>query len=210
MGMLITDMQYINVITLLKHNLVTLNMKLNDNFEHSLNKFAERKYILHNNSKIVVPNSYLELKYIQKLHNFHTDTSELINSTFSIKMLIAIALKFVIFTSQVYFEVFHILKFGEFLSETMDCTSICLIILSLPTFLATAWVCSSTSYEVSQKSCPTIYSKYRKVAGCGLNNRGLIPCREAETSVPSNMSTLAVGPLILWVPGSLSPGIKLT
>jgi hypothetical protein len=161
MGTLIADMQYINIVTFLKHNFMTLNLMLNiDSFEHSFYEFSKRKSILHNRSEARASDTYMEFEYIQNLHRFHTDTAELINSTFSIQMLIATGLKFVILTSQLYFEVIHFIRYGEFVAEPMDLISICLVFAGLPPLVSIAWTCSSTSNEVSENSYPSVYKKY--------------------------------------------------
>lgn len=151
MGTLIADMQYINVVTLLKHNFMTLNSKLiTDSFEQPFYGFSKRKPLPHNRAEARVSDGCMKLEYVQKLHRFHTDTSELINSTFSIQMLVTTGLKFVILTSQFYFEVIHVIRSGEFVTEPMDFISICLVVACLPSLLSIAWTCSSTSNEVSE------------------------------------------------------------
>lgn len=151
MGTLIADMQYINIVTLLKHNFMTLNSKLiTDNFEQPFYGFSKRKSFPHNLAEARTSDKYMEVEYIQKLHRFHTDTSELINSTFSIQMLITTGLKFIILTSQFYFEVIHIIRSGELVTEPMDFISVSLVVACLPPLVSIAWTCSSTSNEVSE------------------------------------------------------------
>jgi hypothetical protein len=159
MGTLIADMQYINIVTLLKHNFMNLNLKLNaENFEQPFYEFSKRKSIAHIRSETRAPDTHMEIEYIQKLHRFHTETHELINSIFSIQMLITIALKFVILTSQFYFEVIHFIRTGEFVAGPMDFISVCLVVACLPPLVSIAWTCSSASNEVSETSYPSVYS----------------------------------------------------
>jgi hypothetical protein len=137
---------------------MTLNSKIiTDSFEQPFHEFSKRKSVPHNRSEARASDAYVELEYIQKLHRFHTDTSELINSTFSIQMLFTTGLKFVILTSQLYFEVIHFIRSGEFVAEPMDFVSICLVVACLPPLVSIAWTCSSTSNEVSETSYPSVY-----------------------------------------------------
>jgi hypothetical protein len=149
MGVLVSDMQYINTVTLLKHNFMTLNLKLNvETFEQPFYEFSKRKSIADIRSDAWASDRHVELECIQNLHRFHTETHELINSTFSIQMLISTGLKFVILTSQFYFEVLHVIRSGEFVAEPMDFISICLVAACLPPLVSIAFTCSSTSHEV--------------------------------------------------------------
>jgi hypothetical protein len=157
MGTLIEDMQYLSILTLLKHNFMTLNSKLiTDTFEQPFCEFSKRKSVAHNRSEARASDAYMGLQHIQKLHRFHTDTSELINSTFSIQLLITTGLKFVILTSQLYFEVTHFIRSGEFVADPMDFVSVCLVLACLPPLVSIAWTCSSTSNEVSETSYPSL------------------------------------------------------